>query len=145
MTGLGDDDALMESLTGVFEAFDPVPDSARRFALESRRLLSLESELAEIVADSLVGADGSRSGRRARTLELASAGLVIRLECDDEVAGSIDPFVVGTVVSVQHVDGRSEQLEVSDSGFFLFEAPRTVFRLAVVGDSTSVSTDWIQP
>lgn len=141
----GGDEALDALIRNAFDQFDPVPESAKRFARESHRLVSFADEIAAISTDSLVDAGRSRSGSPTRTITFEAPRVSIRIECGSEIVGSIES-ASPVRLQVQRIDGGLEPVPVSDDGFFSFAAPTAAFRLLVTGEelSTRVTSDWVQ-
>lgn len=136
------DDELLEQIGAAFAKHDPVPESALSFAKGVHRLLGLEAELASVESDSLVGAEGMRSTDTRRTIVFSTGDVTIRIEVTDQVEGTVNPS--NGTLDVQLDDGTSTTVEVSDSGFFMFENPRTSFRLILTTPQGSIATEWVR-
>jgi len=134
--------ALVEQLGLAIKDTAAVPPWLTRFAYESHRLVSLEGELAEISADSLLEAAGStRSTGGLRTIDFRVDGFAIHLEVEGLIgSGSVEP----PYSTIHLVQGDTEQaLDVNRRGFFSFGVPEGPFRLLADVGERQVRTDWV--
>lgn len=132
---------LLEAALG---RFDPPPASLMRFGRESQRLIQFESELAEIVADSLLS-DGAatRASGDLRTVTCEANGLQVLLELyEDRVVAQIEPPPAAVLVMTPSAEQAEE---IRDGGFVHFAVPEAPFRLRCVVDGRTVVTDWVRP
>jgi len=134
-------DALIEQLGLAMEDTAMVPPWLTRFAYESQRLVSIEGELAEISADSLLAPAGTRSTGGLRTIDFRVEGISIRLEIEGlDARGSVEP----TDFTVRLVHRDAERLlDVNRRGFFSFDVPVGPFRILADLGERQVRTDWI--
>lgn len=135
------DDELFDALANAVVNADPMPPSVVSFGLSAFALIDLESELAELVADS---ADGElvamRSSDTARTVLFRIRDIEIELELGPEAFGSVDP--VPEHVTLVTPAGETD-LAVSAAGVFRFALPSESFSIRVVVDGTSVRTPYV--
>lgn len=139
-----DDDQLIEMLGHAYAELDPVPESIRSFGRSSRRLIALESELAELVADTMSSElVATRSAGDVRTVRFEIRQVEIELEVDDDmVTGSVEPRC--DEIAVVTMSDRTV-LEVSDRGVFRFELPTEQFRLECSIEGASIRTSFVTP
>ncbi|WP_420451940.1 hypothetical protein [Ilumatobacter sp.] len=144
--GAGDElERTFELLAEAIDRHDPVPASARRFAIESQRLLRLESELAEIVSDSLVSPLASRSTSDTRSIVFESDGIEISVEVTgDEVSGQVEPALPDLRLALQTGDGELTDLEVNRRGWFRTGRRDGRVRLVVESGVGRTTTDWLR-
>lgn len=136
---------LMRLLSAAVEDVDPVPASALRFAMESRRLIAFEAELAEIVSDSFVEAAATRSSTTVRTVVFQAGDATIRIEVDDSgIAGSISPVDDEAILRLQRVGDEVVDVTVNERGFFFVEGITGRVRFALEADGSRVVSDWVQ-
>lgn len=135
------DDELFDALANAVVNTDPMPPSVASFGRSVFALIDLESELAELVADS---ADGElvalRSSETARTVLFRIRDIEIELELAPEAFGSVDP--VPEQVTLVTPSGETD-LAVSGAGVFRFALPSESFSIRVVVDGTSVRTPYL--
>ena len=135
------DDELIAALANAVADQDPVPESVYSFGRSAFALIDLESELAELVADSaereLVA---MRSSDTARTVVFRIRDIEIELELAPDAFGSIDPVAE----QVTLVDAAGETaLDISPSGVFRFSLPQGPFSIRATVDGAQVRTPYI--
>ncbi len=144
-----DDDLLMSHLAGLAARVDPVPASVTTAARASFSWAGVDSELAELVYDSVVESRELVGCRGGTSRHLAFEGPAVSVEC--EVGGG---RLVGQVVPPQATRievRRAEEsfvVESDELGRFLTEpvGPGPLSLRFRVGDATAgghTSTEWV--
>jgi hypothetical protein len=153
----GPDDELLAELAAMFDRLDPVPPEVTDFARAALGWRRLDSELAELLEDSLLETAASartRAGTGSRWLTFRAAELAIALEltADEGKRLALGQLVPGTPegsVEVQDETGEAIATAEADSlGRFRLEfTPRGRVRLRVVlpDRAAPVETSWFVP
>ena len=135
------DDELLDALADAVANQDPVPDSVYSFGKSAFVLIDLESELAEMIADS---DDGElvalRSTDTARTVLFRIRDIEIELELGPDPFGSVEP--VPERVTLVDANGATD-LAVSPSGVFRFSLPDGPFSIRAIVGGAQVRTPYI--
>lgn len=147
---LHDDERLLAALGRALDAHDPAPEDAVATAIAAFDLGRADTELAELVFDSLVDdalVAMRHEGSEARSLGFVAQGYRVDVELIEEEAvllGQLEPARPAQV-SLETADGLRHG-EVDDLGRFRFEAARGSLRLRLTigeGDAAVVLTPWI--
>jgi hypothetical protein len=141
------DDELVAALAEHLEIAEPVPPGADTIIDTAFSFLTAEDELAALLSNSLVGADGMRGDSAAHTILYGFDDLEveIHIEPGSPATGQIIP--PGPVdVSLQHRHGgeiETTGLAADDVGRFLLPVDLALFRLRVErGGATAFWTPW---
>jgi hypothetical protein len=151
------DEALLEQLRSLLELADPVPSEVTEFARAALGWRSLDAELAELVADSVLeteatsltragGAGGRRLGFRSGELEIDAELTVERETCT--LRGQLVPAPPSATVEVHGADGAVVASTAVDSlgRFLLVFAKERRIRLGVIRIDPvgpPVETSWL--
>ena len=149
-----EDEALEAELRRLAARDDPVPDLVLRAAMDAFSWRDLDSELAELVFDSLLDADPAtlvRSSPGRRLVSFRTPAVSIDLEVTStgsgrEVMGQITPPERASV-QIRHREGQVT-LDADELGRFMSAALRPgpiSLRLvsAADGERPAVVTDWV--
>lgn len=117
------DDDLMTELRGVLGRVDPPPREVTEFAKAALGWRRLDAELAELLADSALEAEGAgltRGGDSARSLTFRTDDLTIDVELLADAAtrtllGQLAPPPAAATVEVQTADGAIAATADSDA------------------------------
>jgi hypothetical protein len=145
----GDDDELLAELAGAVRAADEVPESFVRAGKTAFAWYDVDSELAQLVADSAqagLGAPGVRSsGAALRTLAFSGGGLTIEVDVHpDALRGQLAPAQAG-IVQLRGSSGEAlRDIPIDEDGWFVIvPVPVGPFRLSVTAGETTVLTEWV--
>jgi hypothetical protein len=147
---LRDDERLLVALGHALDAHEPVPEDAVATAVAAFDLGRADTELAELVFDSLVDEPlvaMRHEGSEARSLGFVAHGYRVEVELIEEEAvllGQLEPARAAEV-SLETAGGLRHG-EVDDLGRFRFEAARGSLRLRLTigeGEGHVVLTPWI--
>jgi hypothetical protein len=146
-----DDDALEEQLRQILERLDPVPGELLAAAIASYTWRTVDSELAELVFDSMTEENAAlvRGGEQARLLSFEARGLVIEIQVsgsgpDRRIVGQLAPPTSATVQIRQA--GSASDAGADELGRFsgpLGAGPFSLVCTAETGSSRPVVTEWI--
>jgi hypothetical protein len=147
-----DDDVLMDELRTLAAADDPTPPNVLAAARGSYTWRTIDAELAGLVYDSVLDAEGLAAVRSADTVRLLTfetAGLAIELEVtavagSRRLLGQLVPPGRG-FVELRHAGGVLE-LEADEVGRFSADAvePGPVsLRCRREGERSVVETEWV--
>ena len=139
---LNDDDVLLGLLRDAL-AEEDVPDDAVATALAAFRLRSVDEELAELVADSLVDGVAMRHDDQGpRQVTFRADDLRIELElAEDLVLGVLGP--AGTWTVIVETTGGLARTPADELGRFRATIDAGRVRLHVLGQDRGVVTPWI--
>ncbi len=146
-----DDAVLEEELRRIIELVDPVPENLLAAAMGCYTWRSIDSELAELVFDSVAEDHGVlvRGADPARLLSFEAPGLTL----DIQVSGAGEARrILGQLAPPQRARVRIRQgpdvsaLDADELGRFsgpLREGPFSLMCTGTAADSRPVVTDWI--
>lgn len=148
------DQALLIRLGEVAGAVDPVPDHVLELGRAALALRDLDSELAELVADSAVELAGVRSGStETRLLSFEAGDLAVDVQVSTAGGGRMSilgqvvpvPAPAGGVIRLESQSGAMATSDLDSLGDFRFGiVPDGLIRLRVeLPGATAVTTTWI--
>jgi len=147
------DQALLIRLGEVGRVVDPVPDHVLELGRAALALRDLDSDLAELVADSAVELAGVRSGgSETRLLTFAAGDLAIEVQVSPgsgrlSILGQVIPVppTAGGVIRLEMRNGARAAANLDTLGEFRFgTVPDGLVRLRVeLPGATAVTTTWV--
>lgn len=140
-----DDDALLALLGDVLDRTEPLDGHmVDRVARDAFALRTVDSQLAELIADSLQGATGVRSGDGERTLVFGVDGVLIELQLatSGELHGRVEAPAVATCAA-ETVDGTVELTPDRHGAFELVVNGPRLRLLVSTAEGRKVVTPWI--
>jgi hypothetical protein len=140
---------LLSELRNVVEQADPIPGHVVAAAKAAFSWRTIDAELAELAADSMLSGAGTRAADAARLLTFQAGAVEIEVEVADtgatrRLTGQLVP-PSAAAVSVRWADG-SLDAQADDLGRFTVEAvPAGTVRIAITrpDDSRTVVTSWV--
>jgi hypothetical protein len=147
----GRDDELLQELRALIEKADAPPPEVSEFAKAALGWRRLDTDLAELLADSVLDASGVRSGEGARRLSFEAGDLSLDLEVRPEgearqLLGQVAPSAAAAAVEVQSGDGELLATAVCDQlGRFrlsLRSGGRVRLRIRREPPAAPVETSW---
>lgn len=146
------DEAVLVRLGRAAIAIDPPPPLSYQFGYAALSVRRLDSELAELVADSTLEIAGVRGGGEARLLSFEAGELSVEVQLTpsgDRVAvlGQVvpPPADSGGVVRLESRDRTAVTAELAQVGGFRFDSvPEGLVRFHVeLPGASSVTTTWV--
>lgn len=142
-------DPLLAELRNVVDRADPIPDRVVAAARASFAWRTIDTELAELVADSSLAGSGVRAAEAARLLTFEADGVEIELEVAEtgssrRLTGQLIP-VGAAQVTIRWGDGSLE-VRADDLGRFSAEGiPATTVSLEILRARAEhpVVTSWV--
>jgi hypothetical protein len=151
---LTDEDlSLLAWLGRVAAVVDPEPPHLRELGRSALSVRRVDSELAELVSDSVLLGGLVRSAVTGpRLLTFVAGDVVIDVQVTDEphgreVIGQVDGLEPGDVVSldIETADARVVRVELDElRRFTVHDAPGGLLRLRVVSGPVDVTTAWVR-
>jgi hypothetical protein len=148
VTGGDDDESLVTELRALGALHDPVPPDAVLAARSAIAHLTIDAELAALVADTPVdpALAGVRAGRAPIMLSFQAEELTVEVEVLDEgpvrrIAGQLVPPTPGRVV-VRHAGGTIEAVADEVGRFTAAGVSPGPVRLRCEVGGRSIATDW---
>jgi hypothetical protein len=133
-----DDERLLHELQHAIDA--AVPESSLELARAAFDWRTMDSELAELVADSLLETSGVRADEGPRMVTFQGASLAILLEIEGlTLTGQLVP-PAALAVGVARPDGSTRTVEADDGGRFVCELAAGG---PVVLRAGNLQTDWL--
>jgi hypothetical protein len=145
-----DDAALEEQLRQLIERLDPVPDQLLAAAIASYTWRTFDSDVAELVFDSMAEENAALlRGEQARLLSFSARGLDIEVQVsgggsDRRIVGQLAPPLPATVLIRQ--GGSTADLGADELGRFsgpLGPGPFSLVCTAGTESGRPVVTEWI--
>jgi hypothetical protein len=148
MPDLYEDDILFDVLRRAVEGADPIPEDAVMAARAVFELSRVDSELAQLVFDSMADAvpvgmrSGAAGGARSLCFETSALAIDVEVLDDGSVVGQVEPAAV--------TGGRIETTStgtpfmVDAGGRFRTSVDEPRFRLRFELGARSVTTPWIR-
>ena len=146
------DDELLRELRALIEQADSPPAEVAEFAKAALGWRRLDTDLAELLADSVLDMSGVRSGEGARRLTFEAGDLSLDLEVRPEegegrqLLGQVAPAPTTATVEAQSGDGELIATAVCDElGRFRLSLPgggRVRLRIRLEPPAAPVETSW---